>query len=90
MPTTRGCCASLRDLLGVMLGKLFRLVRVNAHGGVNPIVAIGQGDRRLKVIRPRAAPDGQEIAQPGGAGTRHHLRAVGVEIGIVEMSVRIQ
>src|SRR5271157_2722154 len=78
------------DLFGVVIREVFRVVRVNAGRGVNPIVALGQGEGSLEVVRAGAAPYRQQIAQSGGAGTRHYCRAVGVEVRIIEMSVRIQ
>jgi hypothetical protein len=77
----------LADLQGVMFREMPCIVRVNAHRGVNPIVALGQGDGSLEVIRSGTAPNGQKIAQSGSAGALDHRVAVGVEVGIIEMAM---
>ena len=78
-----------KDFLRVRIGEVPRLVRVNGHRGVNPIVALGDCEGRVQAIGARASSRYQNVAKAGGAGARDHCRAVSVEIRIIKMGVRI-
>jgi hypothetical protein len=55
------------------------LVRVDAGGGVDEVVAFGEFDRA----------DAENAPDPGGAGAFDDGIAVGVELFVVEVAVRI-
>ena len=72
----------IREVLG--------FVRVNAHRGINPIVTLGDGQRRVQAIGACASTCHQDVTKAGGAGAFNHCRAVGVEVGIVKVGVGIK
>ena len=67
-----------------------RVVRVDADGCIDALVLQRHGDRPLKVPGVRVArPHIQDRAHAGGARSRDHLVAVGVELLAVYVRVRV-
>jgi hypothetical protein len=62
---------------------------MDAHGGVNPVMPLGDFDGAIERPRPVAAADGQNALQSGSAGAFEHLSAVGIEFMALKMGVRI-
>ena len=50
-----GMPGECQDFLGVGIGEMAGIVRVHAHGGVNPIVTRGDGQRRIEAGGASAA-----------------------------------
>ncbi len=70
-------------------GGEFGFVRMDADGGVDPVVFFGERNGDVEAIGGGAAADGEDILDAGVAGASEHGVAVGVELGKFEMGVRI-
>ena len=62
---------------------------MHADGGVEAGIALCQTDGGFEIGRPVAGADGHHAFDAGGAGALQHLVAVGVELGIVQVDVRV-
>ena len=65
------------------------VVRVDADGRVDRLVAVGQADAGFEVGRTLAGADDHHPLDAGGQGAIDHGLAVGVELGVVEVAMGI-
>ena len=64
-------------------------VRVDADGGVDPVVFFAERNGDVETIGGGAAADGEDGLHAGVAGACEHFVAVGVELGEFEMGVGV-
>ena len=80
----------LLQLIEVFFFSLARFVGVHARGGINPVVAFGNAQRG---VHHGPAPPlrrwSADSARPAARARAMTCFAVGVEIGVVKMTVRI-
>ena len=62
---------------------------MDADGGVDERIAVGQADGDFEIRRTVAGADGHHAFHAGGAGALDSLLAVGVELGVVQVDVGI-
>ena len=75
----------------MLLCDFLRFVRMNPHGGINPIVLLGERQRGIELFGARAGADRKQSGHAGGAGAVKHgfavfgeLREVNVRVGVDE------
>src|SRR5580698_9976290 len=64
-------------------------MRVNADGCVDRRMLFGQPETGFQIRRTVARPDGQHVLDAGSGGPLDHCIAVLVEIGAIQMAMRI-
>ena len=77
-----GGCGCWR-IFCVRIGEVLGVVRVNADRGVNPIVGVGDGERRIQAIRTGASARNHDVAKARGTRPFNCLGAIDVKIGVV-------
>ena len=85
MASTLGCAASSRMRVEGFVRRLRRIVRMDADGGVDERIAIGQADGGFEIGRTVAGADGHHALDAGRARALDDGVAVGVELWIVQM-----
>jgi len=73
----------------MLLCYFLRFVGMNPDRGVNPIVLLGEGHRRIELLGAWACADGEECRDSGGACAIKHGSAVFGELWEVDVRVRI-
>ena len=82
-----GMFGQLRQLFEHVWSNLFRLMRMHADGGVDPVVAFGVGDGGVHLFRAGAGADRKDGLDSGGLGAGEHGVAVLGELGEVDVGV---
>jgi hypothetical protein len=77
------------NLLEVRLCGQLCFLRMDPDRGVNPIVLFGKGQRRIELLWPRAAADGQYRLDASLPRALEHCDAVSIELREIEVRVRI-
>ena len=72
-----------------LFGNVVHIVRMNAHGGVHPVVLLRKGYRRVETLRAGAAADCQQRPHPRSLSPRKHGVAVLVKLRKLQVRVRI-
>ena len=78
------------DSLRVSVVEVPRFVGVDARRSENPVVAFRHLQRRIEAVGTATSAGDEDVAKPGGAGTRNHLGAVRIEVRVVKMGVGIE
>ena len=71
----------------MFLRDLFRFVRVDADGGVDPIVFVGVFDGGVEFFGAGTCADGKDVFDAGGASAIEHGIAIVRELRIVDVRV---
>jgi hypothetical protein len=66
-----------------------RIMRMNSHTGVNPIMSLGDWNSTTHIIRPGPVTDRQNSADAGVPGSLENGVPVRIKSRIVEMSMRV-
>ncbi len=80
----------MRELVEVremLFGGELRLVRMNAHRRVDPVVFFRKRNRRAQPVRPSAAADGKQRRDARRASALKHRRAVLIELRKLQVRV---
>ena len=77
------------EFVEVLLGDFFGFVRMDADGGLDPIVLLGVGDGGVEFFRARAGADGQKSRDACVASALQHGFAVVRELREVDVGVGI-
>src|SRR5713101_5983459 len=78
-----------REFIVMRLRDFFRFVRVNADGGVDPVVRVGERQRRVELLRAGACADGEECGDSCRARPLEHFRAVAIKLRQIYVRVRV-
>ncbi len=84
-----GMAGELAQADEAILGGLGGVVRMHTYGGVEEWILPGQPHARFQIGRSAAGAYGQHALHARRSGAFHHLVAVGIEFGIVQVDVRI-
>src|SRR2546425_4311058 len=68
---------------------LYRIVRMNADTGVNPITALRDGDAAAHLIRTGAVPDRENLPNTGIPSPLNRGITIFIEPRVIEVRVRI-
>ncbi len=71
-------------------GEQARFVRVDADGGVDPEVLLGEGDGAGEVVGAVSVANGEQSSDAGVVGALDDRFAIGGELGAVEMGVGVE
>ena len=90
MAMTRGVLGEALHVVEVGGGEQARLVRVDSDGGVDPGIALGEGDGAGEVVGAVSVADGEQGADAGIVGALDDGFAIRGELGAVEMGVGVE
>ena len=77
------------ELLEMFLGREFRLVRMNSHRRVNPVMLLRKRYRRVQPLRPRPAADRKQRLDSRRARPFKHRVAILIKLRKFQMRVRV-